>query len=126
MEEGAVIKLGRVCYRVSELRMYQPGYSPNAETRQNSEEEAETPDEVRDSEVACRICYSEYEDDENPLLSLCKCAGTLKYIHLMCLRNWLGAKMTYKDNEVGVTYLLTTLECELCKTPLPNMISHKD
>ena len=36
----------------------------------------------------CRICLSEEGDDQrniNPLFSPCKCAGTMKYIHLNCL-----------------------------------------
>jgi len=39
------------------------------------------------SQTICRICLSEEGDDAvaNPLFSPCKCAGTMKYIHLNCL-----------------------------------------
>ena len=38
----------------------------------------------------CRICYIEEDDPENnPLLQPCSCSGSLKYIHLTCLKLWL-------------------------------------
>lgn len=48
----------------------------------------------------CRICHCE-ADAENPLLSPCYCAGSLKYVHQNCLRQWLAAS--------------DTRSCELCK-----------
>ena len=32
--------------------------------------------------MVCRICLSEDTDSENPLISPCKCAGTMKLIHI--------------------------------------------
>ena len=29
----------------------------------------------------CRICFENSNDSINPLVSLCKCSGTVKYIH---------------------------------------------
>lgn len=34
----------------------------------------------------CRICLCEDYDSANPLITPCGCSGTMKYIHLMCLR----------------------------------------
>lgn len=36
----------------------------------------------------CRICLCDDYDLENPLINPCKCSGTMKYIHLLCLRQW--------------------------------------
>eukprot|EP00794_Sanderia_malayensis_P009628 gene9628-10616_t len=38
----------------------------------------------------CRICYNGSE--EEPLLSPCCCAGSIKYLHQTCLLKWLKAR----------------------------------
>ena len=49
-------------------------------------------------ETVCRICWlteneteidPDHPDDINPLISPCKCTGTMRAIHLKCLRGWL-------------------------------------
>jgi hypothetical protein len=41
----------------------------------------------------CRICYMEEDSDiKNPLVQPCKCSGSMKYIHLNCLKQWLYTK----------------------------------
>jgi E3 ubiquitin-protein ligase DOA10 len=68
----------------------------------------------------------EEEDNlKDPLISPCKCDGTMKYIHMECLRNWLNSKSSFKEsNPPGVkTYCWKVLECELCKTRFPDRIS---
>jgi E3 ubiquitin-protein ligase DOA10 len=72
----------------------------------------------------CRICLSdEGEDSEiNPLFSPCKCAGTMKYIHLNCLQEWLNSRMVMKETASTKTYFWKNLECELCKTAFPNFV----
>ena len=38
---------------------------------------------------ACRICLGdENEEETNPLISPCRCAGSMQYIHLNCLKKW--------------------------------------
>lgn len=39
----------------------------------------------------CRICLGEEDPDDkdDELISPCLCKGTMKYIHLSCLKNWL-------------------------------------
>jgi E3 ubiquitin-protein ligase DOA10 len=67
------------------------------------------------------------EDDmlKNPLISPCKCDGTMKFIHMDCLREWLNSKSSSKEsNPPGVkTYCWKVLECELCKTRFPDRIA---
>ena len=36
----------------------------------------------------CRICLSEDNETSNPLINPCTCSGTMKYIHLFCLKQW--------------------------------------
>ena len=55
----------------------------------------------------CRICM-EGENSTSPLLSPCKCAGSIKYIHEECLKTWLVSH----NEDIAESC------CELCKTPL--------
>ena len=70
----------------------------------------------------CRICLGEENTQEDPLLSPCKCAGTMRMIHLACLREWLNSKKTQKDTEGVVTYCWKAIECELCQVRFPSTI----
>ncbi|CAI2386840.1 unnamed protein product [Moneuplotes crassus] len=68
-------------------------------------------------EAQCRICLGEEEDEEieeNPLISPCKCTGTLQYIHLDCLKKWLDSKIHTKLTEFTFSYNWKNLVCELC------------
>ncbi|XP_077156082.1 E3 ubiquitin-protein ligase MARCHF1 isoform X2 [Paroedura picta] len=48
----------------------------------------------------CRICHCE-GDDENPLITPCRCTGTLRFVHQACLHQWIKSS--------------DTRCCELCK-----------
>ena len=34
----------------------------------------------------CRFCFGENDTEQNPLLSPCKCIGTIHVIHFPCLK----------------------------------------
>ncbi|KAL0983794.1 hypothetical protein UPYG_G00132890 [Umbra pygmaea] len=57
----------------------------------------------------CRICHSGAVCPTNPLLSPCQCSGSLQYIHHVCLKTWIQAKI-----HSGTT-LPAVKTCELCK-----------
>lgn len=69
--------------------------------------------------LACRICLERNESEDNPLLTPCKCAGTMKFIHLECLQKWLRGKTIIKQNPISTTVVYKSLACELCKTVFP-------
>ena len=73
----------------------------------------------------CRLCFCEgnFEGD-NPLISPCKCTGSVTYIHLNCLRKWLTSKITTKASSTNNIYCYTfkTLECEICKSIIPEIV----
>ena len=75
----------------------------------------------------CRICYNEEESPDDPLLQPCNCSGSMKYIHLSCLKQWLNTRMCVKiDSLMGCSiYMEKSIECELCKTKYPDCIRHK-
>ena len=77
----------------------------------------------------CRICYGEENQEDNPLVQPCNCQGSMKYIHLICLKHWLetNAYTLSENNTFSKTFKFKEPEarCELCKTKLPDYIRHK-
>ncbi|XP_048365769.1 E3 ubiquitin-protein ligase MARCHF1 isoform X3 [Sphaerodactylus townsendi] len=57
-------------------------------------------DDWSDDISECRICHCE-GDDENPLITPCRCTGTLRFVHQACLHQWIKSS--------------DTRCCELCK-----------
>jgi hypothetical protein len=77
----------------------------------------------------CRICYMEEDSDsKNPLVQPCKCSGSMKYIHLNCLKQWLFTKScTRLEKKKNFSiFIIKPVECELCKTKLPDFIMHNN
>jgi hypothetical protein len=75
----------------------------------------------------CRICYGEEETEENPLVQPCTCSGSMKYIHLGCLKTWINTSVNIKleSTEYCNVYTYKPAECELCKTTFPDFIRYK-
>lgn len=61
----------------------------------------------------CRIC-GEVSEEDAPLYHPCRCAGTIKYVHEICLVKWLTIKQTGRSGEPQVIADLTQSKCELC------------
>ncbi|XP_062992170.1 E3 ubiquitin-protein ligase MARCHF1 isoform X2 [Elgaria multicarinata webbii] len=57
-------------------------------------------DDLSDDCEVCRICHCE-GDDESPLITPCRCTGTLRFVHQACLHQWIKSS--------------DTRCCELCK-----------
>ena len=77
------------------------------------------------SKPLCRICLSEEHIKENPLIHPCNCDGTMKYIHLQCLRLLIQSKIKKTENDSCKVLTFKKLECEICKTAFPEKISIK-
>ena len=80
------------------------------------------------SQKLCRICYLEEDNEKNPLIQPCLCSGSMKYIHLNCLKQWIGTRSCIKveNNEYCSIFLVKEIDCELCKNKLPDYIRHKN
>lgn len=78
---------------------------------QENRTEIKFSDEISDSSrshsllnpVECRICY-EVGTESGPLQSYCQCIGSLKYVHEVCLNEWLTVKFPSLEGAA----------CELC------------
>ncbi len=70
-------------------------------------------------QMSCRICLDEASTRENPIVHVCKCSGTLKGIHVNCLRKWFGNKMLKKESGHLISLYHKPLFCEICKAEIP-------
>ena len=70
----------------------------------------------------CRICLGDENTKDDPLITPCKCDGTMKFIHIGCLREWLNSKRSFKENTAVKTFCWKSLDCELCKVKFPDRI----
>ncbi|CAI2385719.1 unnamed protein product [Moneuplotes crassus] len=70
----------------------------------------------------CRICLSGECDKTDPLISICNCSGTVKYIHINCAKELLKCKMKIRRSEYYVCLTWENMKCELCKEKLPDTI----
>ena len=78
----------------------------------------------------CRICYLEEDENnpENPLVQPCTCTGSVKFIHLTCLRKWVSTRSCVKidtSSDCSI-FLIKPVECELCKTKYPECIKFEN
>jgi hypothetical protein len=55
------------------------------------------------------------EEPGNPIISPCSCIGSVKWIHLDCIREWLESKKHKKCTPFVNSYIWRGLECEICK-----------
>ena len=44
---------------------------------------------VNRDEAYCRFCWVNDHTIENPLISSCQCSGGVKFVHFLCLRQWI-------------------------------------
>lgn len=125
LEPGDVLKLGRVQLRVKAVSLTGDEavsldclQTPVA-VRQYAKSETEPT-------ANCRVCLSEEQSDSNPLVSVCECAGTVKYVHLECLQEWLRTRLDIDHTPNVLSYHWRSLDCELCKTTFPVVIALED
>ena len=71
-----------------------------------------------DNEKSCRICLETDETPKNPLICPCKCIGSVRFIHLDCIKAWLDSKKQSQHLHGVSSYYWEELSCELCKTGL--------
>lgn len=124
MKEGDVVKLGRVRFRVrqlcadSEKQTSTTTKGPVFLARKASQK----PDESLRNIPICRICLCENSEEDNPLINPCRCAGTMKYVHIKCLQQWLKSRLQTKNTAIAFTIAWKSLDCELCSRPFPSIV----
>ena len=74
----------------------------------------------------CRICYRNDSDINDPLISPCKCSGSMGYIHYKCLKSCIDAKIHKKKEDNYILYSWKSFNCEICLFPYPKLIIYKN
>eukprot|EP01069_Polyplicarium_translucidae_P002588 Polyplicarium_translucidae@DN2073_c0_g1_i2.p1 len=123
LTENDIIKLGRFKLRVKQL--VKEGDSslpkidecevPVCETHEEYAARGET------LPMQCRICLSEEGTPDDPLVCPCQCKGSIKFVHLDCLRHWINGRTNLADDSRG-TFFFKQLPCELCKYHFPSAV----
>jgi hypothetical protein len=137
LAEGDLIKLGRVKFRIRELNGFanraskcekQTKIEDDNVSIGDSDKKDETPIGSRNSvaQQTCRICLSETTEPGDPFFSPCRCTGTMKFIHVKCLQQWLKSKLHIKQSTSSTSVYWKVLECELCKTQYPTYFIVED
>lgn len=89
LHEGDWLKLGRVRFRIKKICI------KNNQTVDpkgflaaipSDVEKVQRQDEADQGNNQCRICLYETTSKTDPLINPCKCAGTMKYVHINCLK----------------------------------------
>lgn len=135
LKEGDILRIGRITLRIKKIKFKnknkdkdKDSISANTNLQEVQVKMNKNASEKIESKYRiCRICYSEEEEEDNPLIQPCICSGSMKYIHLDCLRHWLKTSIfeQIESNNYCCIYLYKKPECELCKTKYPDFIRHK-
>ena len=130
LREGDWVKVGRVKLRVQKLSILNEKAPIGLSEYffrgiDNEEVEIKQEQEEGKENSPCRICLTETGTALDPLICPCKCAGTMKYVHLNCLREWIKSKVSSRVTEKGMTVYIKDLSCELCNFQLPPFINYQ-
>jgi hypothetical protein len=120
------MKLGRCKLRVRQVAPgpAQIGDASPQPLLQLDDTEAPPTGEEDLSKVACRICLLEGSTEDDPLINPCSCKGSIRYVHLECLRHWIKGRLNLSDasSQCG-SYFYKQLTCELCHAAYPAYVS---
>lgn len=141
LKEGDIIKIGKVMFKVREVKPNQNDVIDPKKDINNNETDIndrlksiyiksqlsnKKNKKVQTKPYTCRICLNESiaEDNTNPLINPCNCIGSVRYIHLDCLRQWLSSKIAVKTSydSLITAYSFKEFQCEICKSTLPHRI----
>ena len=139
-----IIKLGRIKYIITEESIYSGDIKYELSIPENASSKInklnykkgnpfnlmkeikvldnEINNKTQEEKTLCKICYSEEIDSlNNPMVHLCKCKGGLNYAHYGCIKHWMMANLSLRENNDKrvQTYFIPKFNCEICKVPYP-------
>jgi len=86
----------------------QPERAPAPATDEGPATNLETaPTSPQDDDRACRICLDTESEEDNPLISPCRCSGSMRFVHRACLDEWRISCFNPK----------ALVSCTTCQTP---------
>ncbi|KAF4659740.1 hypothetical protein FOL47_007466 [Perkinsus chesapeaki] len=75
--------------------------------------------------LVCKICLMEGAEDDDPMIAPCNCSGSIRYVHLSCLRRWINGRLDLPDESDALAtchFFYKQLSCELCKQVYPTYV----
>lgn len=131
LSESDLMKLGRFKFRVRQM-VASADAATQPELRLEDHQSAPASCRTDDPEDAdarrtacCRICLLDGSDDpSDPLIRPCQCKGSIAFVHLGCLRQWIKGRLSLPDTQNG-SYFYKQLGCELCRSPYPTYVDRE-
>lgn len=82
----------------------------NSDVSKDEQSKADTVNSTE--EPICYMCFDESDEEDNPLITPCKCLGDTRFVHVECLRKWHTAEA---DNQIC---FLSSVDatCSVCKS----------
>lgn len=117
LKRGDILRIGRVQVKVKDYRIesatsledqISSPIEDNIIDIQAKETKATSPEDI------CRICFGVETVIDNPLLSLCNCTGSTKFIHYLCLKTWLCSNVIERVDSDLISYYWKNFQCEIC------------
>lgn len=115
LQEEDIFKLGRSRFRVRQIvtTSCQDATLRIDDYNQPPQAPANLDEGPSEHAQVCRICLmDEFEEDQ--LVTPCGCKGSIKHVHLSCLRYWVKGRLNPPRDEHG-SFFYQPLACELCK-----------
>jgi hypothetical protein len=111
LHEGTIIKIGRIEFQIRALKR-EVDAKPELTLRK-----------VTEKSLSCRFCMCE-GSVLDPLAAVCRCSGTMQYVHIRCLQDWVLTKA--EESPESVLVRLRPVHCEVCRAELPAVIRVDD
>lgn len=132
---GDVLKIGRVKFAVKEMCVN--GHVEEERDHRWTEfkelkniitdpKEIEAMGLPEDDQPRCRFDWSSDCSPENPLIVPCSCTGSIGYLHLNCLKQWMSSQRSQKSQENFTTYYWKKFNCEIDHEKYPLAFKHGD
>jgi hypothetical protein len=94
-------------------------YTPIEEDNKTNSDCHNNAPNSNESRASCRICYIQESTEANPLITPCKCSGSMGFIHIECLRRCISSHVNIKETTYSKFFLCGDIHCEICKMEYP-------
>jgi len=130
LELGDILRLGRIEYKVIEYQdhtgkrhsLFDIDDISKTKTCNLTVKTCETNSTEKHQ---CRICLMDEQEGQEILVNPCNCKGTSEYVHMTCLQYWVNSKVKNKVTPESSCWSWKHLNCEVCKTSLPDLLEIK-
>ena len=135
INQGDIIKLGYISLKFDKIFFAQEKNDDkssygNINIIQEKKVSFSSKSSSNENEKFCRICFQKgsgpfpgnRDRELDPLISVCKCIDSMKYVHLSCLKNKINLniyKKYYKHHDI---YLFQNYNCDICLSTYPKYI----